>query len=239
MTIWMDYVFDGRTYGVSDDGRVRTDEGRVLKLTQGSTGYLYAHLRGLSKARKCATAHSLVAHCFHGPRPKGLQVRHLDGDPLNNRADNLAYGTARQNAQDAKMHGTLVRGQGFKNARLTDRGVAAIRRLNGFVPLRVMADAMGASISIVSQAARRETWQHIEDHSLTWEEALRAIWPLDRQEKRRERKRQRGLDPFEIADRLYAEYRGQTPTAAAEGSVGMSEANEPKTILTESETNAR
>lgn len=50
---------------------------------------------------------------------------------------------------------------------------------------------------------------------------------------------ERGLNPFEIADRLYAQYRGQTPTAAAEGSVGMSEANEPKTILTGSETNAR
>lgn len=186
MTEWREYRFIDRTYEVSDDGQVRR-EGVGLKLTIGSTGYLYANLRSLAGQRKCATAHSLVAHCFHGPRPDGLQVRHLDGDPHNNRAPNLAYGTAKQNSADAKMHGTLHRGEDQTSAKLTERGVAAVRRLAGYVPLRIVAEALGVSPSIVSQAARAETWQHVAE-AMSFEDALRAIWPLDRAAKRAERK---------------------------------------------------
>jgi hypothetical protein len=50
--------------------------------------------------------HQLVAAAFLGPRPDGLEVRHLDGDPLNNAVSNLAYGTRLENIQDKKRHGT-------------------------------------------------------------------------------------------------------------------------------------
>lgn len=186
MTVWRTFVFEDREYEVGDDGSVRRD-GRPIKLTLGSTGYLYANLRSKAGARKCATAHSMVAHCFIGPRPSGLQVRHLDGDPHNNRAANLAYGTARENSADAKMHGTVLRGRDLQNARLTERGVMAVRCLAGLVPLTVMATSMGVSTSIISQAARGETWQHITE-PMTTEQALRCLWPLDRQAKRAERK---------------------------------------------------
>src|SRR4051812_19574137 len=39
----------------------------------------------------------LVALAFHGPRPAGLEIRHLDGDRTNDRPDNLAYGTHQEN----------------------------------------------------------------------------------------------------------------------------------------------
>lgn len=42
----------------------------------------------------------LVAEAFIGPRPPGQETRHLDGNRLNNRADNLAYGTRSQNQLD-------------------------------------------------------------------------------------------------------------------------------------------
>lgn len=44
--------------------------------------------------------HHLVALVFHGPRPAGHEVRHLDGDRFNNHADNLAYGTPDENRMD-------------------------------------------------------------------------------------------------------------------------------------------
>jgi hypothetical protein len=47
-----------------------------------------------------------VAEAFHGPRPVGLEVRHLDGDSLNNAASNLRYGTRTENLLDAVEHGT-------------------------------------------------------------------------------------------------------------------------------------
>ena len=45
--------------------------------------------------------HTLVAEAFHGPRPEGNVVRHLDGNPTNNTVQNLAYGTQRENVHDA------------------------------------------------------------------------------------------------------------------------------------------
>ena len=50
--------------------------------------------------------HILMALTFLGARPKGAQVRHLNGDPLNSHIDNLAYGTASENRFDSVKHGT-------------------------------------------------------------------------------------------------------------------------------------
>lgn len=65
------------------------------------------------------TVHSLVLEAFAGPRPEGMEARHLDGNPANNywapgdteeeiRANggNLFYGTGRQNNLDQVAHGT-------------------------------------------------------------------------------------------------------------------------------------
>ena len=55
---------------------------------------------------------------FVGPYPEGMEVRHLDGDPANNRwapgneqetqaaGGNLIYGTHAENMQDMLRHGT-------------------------------------------------------------------------------------------------------------------------------------
>lgn len=50
--------------------------------------------------------HRIVMRAFAGPRPEGLEVRHLDGDPTNNGLTNLAYGTPLENASDQRLHGT-------------------------------------------------------------------------------------------------------------------------------------
>lgn len=51
------------------------------------------------------TVHTLVMEAFVGPAPKGQEVRHLDGDPSNNRLGNLAYGSRSQNLRDNKWQG--------------------------------------------------------------------------------------------------------------------------------------
>jgi hypothetical protein len=52
------------------------------------------------------TTHSLVALAFLGPKPDGLEVRHLDGNYGNPALTNLVYGTKSENALDAVAHGT-------------------------------------------------------------------------------------------------------------------------------------
>jgi hypothetical protein len=44
--------------------------------------------------------HQLVAAAFLGPRPEGCDVRHIDGDATNNRANNLCYGSRTENILD-------------------------------------------------------------------------------------------------------------------------------------------
>jgi hypothetical protein len=97
-------------YAVSDHGRVASRKGkrpRILRpYLNGRDNYPYptVTLHG-ADARQLRTVHSLVAEAFIGPRPDGLEVRHLNGDPLDARLSNIAYGTRVQNMQDRLAHG--------------------------------------------------------------------------------------------------------------------------------------
>lgn len=53
---------------------------------------------GLTKNGKNYRVHRLVCEAFHGPAPfEGAVVMHLDEDNQNNRADNLKWGTQKEN----------------------------------------------------------------------------------------------------------------------------------------------
>lgn len=100
-------------YEVSDFGCVRSVRhwtpqghrgGRTLKASLTSAGRPAVTL--VQDGKRTRMIHQLVAYAFLGPCPEGQEVRHLDGDPLNNVLDNLAYGTRSQNQFDAVLHGT-------------------------------------------------------------------------------------------------------------------------------------
>ncbi|BCK58409.1 hypothetical protein NWFMUON74_61810 [Nocardia wallacei] len=48
----------------------------------------------------------MVADAFHGVRPPGKVVRHLNGNSHDDRPENLAYGTDAENSADSLKHGT-------------------------------------------------------------------------------------------------------------------------------------
>lgn len=97
--------FEG-AYEVSNLGNVRTiASGRVRpgRLTRAKPGLLYRKVQ--LQHLKFRWVHRLVCEAFHGAQP-GRQVRHLDGDSLNNCADNLSWGTQSDNEFDKVRHGT-------------------------------------------------------------------------------------------------------------------------------------
>lgn len=118
-------------YEVSDLGRVRSyrdlrghpcAEPRIMAL-QTVQGYLWIKL---GRQRQSAV-HRLVAHAFLGPRPSGMECRHLDGDRSNAALKNLAYGTRSQNYQDRKRHGTENDGERHGLSKLTNQMAREIR----------------------------------------------------------------------------------------------------------------
>ena len=102
-------------YEVSSLGRVKSfhnrgrwksgPEGRLLKASPGKNGYPVVCL-SRDGATEWRTVHTLMALAFIGACPPGEEVRHLDDDPSNNRLDNLAYGTRKENMEDMlRNHG--------------------------------------------------------------------------------------------------------------------------------------
>lgn len=72
--------------------------------------------------------HRLVLEAFIGPCPQGLVCCHNDGDPRNNRIENLRWDTPKANSDDALRHGTRAMGSQC-NSKLTEEEVLEIRRL--------------------------------------------------------------------------------------------------------------
>lgn len=96
-------------YQVSDHGQVRSARrrgttGKTLKPWQDGRGYLQVSLSrpGLLHTRK---VHQLVLEAFVGARPREQEGRHLNGDPTDNRAVNLAWGTRSEQRQDDVRNG--------------------------------------------------------------------------------------------------------------------------------------
>ncbi len=103
-------------YAVSDHGRVKrlpvlgADGRRLWELlfklgNRDPAGYPSVRLSADGKVTHLRV-HTLVMRAFAGPCPPGMEIRHLDGNPANNRLGNLAYGTSRENAQDTLRHST-------------------------------------------------------------------------------------------------------------------------------------
>lgn len=130
-------VADWNDFEVSSWGRVRNRKTNNVLAQQpkGSWGHLKVTLyRGGAQTRaldnkKDLPVHRLVAAAFcHGT--EGPEVRHLNGIAWDNTARNLCYGTATENRQDARKHGTMsLRRSG--RTKITEADVEAIRAAAG------------------------------------------------------------------------------------------------------------
>jgi hypothetical protein len=95
--------------------------------------------------------HHLVLLAFKGPCPKGMEARHLDGDPSNNKISNLRWGTPKKNMQDRDKHGKTKFGEDHWYCKLTSKQVDSLKkdRKNGMSRKRT-ADKYRVSETYVS-----------------------------------------------------------------------------------------
>lgn len=149
-------------YRALEDGTILGRRfGTPMKPRPNNYGYLQVQMWVDGKAKRF-TVHVIVCEAFHGPRPTPKhQVRHLDGNKLNCRADNLKWGTAKENAADRKTHGTNNNGERHGNACLTWQVVHAIRQryAAGSADQKDLAEEFGVSRATVSRVIAGKIWE--------------------------------------------------------------------------------
>lgn len=144
--VWKTVVgYEGR-YQVSSFGRVKGPR-RILRQQKQPSGHLRVRLYDGSSQKNppLVSVHRLVLEAFVGPCPEGTEGCHNDGDPGNNRVENLRWATRQENQQDKSKHRSI---HGAKNgrAKLTDAQVERIRNCpRRYGALTLLAGELGIS----------------------------------------------------------------------------------------------
>ena len=106
--------------------------------------------------------HQTILEVFVGPRPKGKWALHRNGVKLQNRLDNLYWGTPKQNAEDRELHGNTMHGAKNPNVKLTERDVISIREQYALGARQVdLAEAFAITQAQVSSITLGKSWKHI------------------------------------------------------------------------------
>lgn len=170
-------------YCVTTDGRVwskprrdslgRACGGEWMRLCRDRGGYAYVRLCQDGE-RYTHKVHRLVLETFVGPCPPGLEGCHNNGDPADNRLENLRWDTRSANAKDAVRHGTsggfqskghtYTQGEGHGNAKLSESRVRQIveQYRTGRFLQREIAGRYGVDRCTVSRIVTGKRWRHLQ-----------------------------------------------------------------------------
>ncbi len=149
----------------SSYGRIRSvlSDPRILPPYANKQGHLYVGAR-VEGVVKQFSVHRTICAAFHGPPPRGRKsmALHNDGDPLNNRPNNLRWGSGADNAGDRDGHGRTMHGVNCHLAKATPTLVREFRDLYaGGRSARSIALEHGFSPSAVLDIVKRRTWRRV------------------------------------------------------------------------------
>ena len=165
---WRDIPgYEGK-YQASSLGRIKSLKRMVRGRTHGGTPFLRSvpervlkpgvyckagHLSVvLGHGENGRPVHQLIALTFLGDCPQGMEVLHLNGNPTDNRVENLRYGTRTQNILDVYHQGGV-----WRKLSITD--VQSIRRmLDEGIRGSDVARAFNVSDSTISSIKRGRTF---------------------------------------------------------------------------------
>jgi len=136
-------------------------EWHLLRTGMTWDGYKYVNLSENGRSR-CRRVHALVLTAFHGPPAVGQQCRHLNDIRADNRASNLRWGTAQENADDKTSRGRQARGETCARSRLkTEQAIEIRRRRAAGESGTALALEFGVAPSAVCAIHRGKTWKHV------------------------------------------------------------------------------
>ena len=161
--------FDGDE--VSDLGRVhsfrchsgnRRESPRLMAGYVDTSGYRHTTLRKAT-SKHTVKIHRLVLSAFVGPRPDGMEARHLNGDRDDNRLSNLCWGTKSENSMDSVRHGTPIRGESHPGAKLDNTKIRQIRRLRSDgLSYAKIGRQHGVSVNTIWKIINGKNWKHVD-----------------------------------------------------------------------------
>lgn len=183
LEVWRDVPGYVGYYQASNHGRVRSLDRSVVtkqKRKDGSPVYRTltgkvmpgtpvprgGHLRtslGRDGVQWNTSIHQVVALTFLGPCPDGKEIAHGDGNPTNNRPENLRYATREENEADKLLHGTDSRGIKHVSSKLTEAQVLQIRYTyrQGGTTQKALGAEYGVSGRNISGIVRGKQWKHL------------------------------------------------------------------------------
>lgn len=164
-----------KKYEVSKDGRVRNLQGKILsggRKTSRGTSYLTVDVGG-----KKISIHRMIAATFVGC-VEGLVVNHLNGNTMDNRADNLEVTTVLRNNRHAIEIGLKKTnpkqqkyaatkksfskmGERNPRAKLTERQAREIKYKFKHLSAKEVGSMFGVSEKMVGHIWRNERWSYV------------------------------------------------------------------------------
>lgn len=139
----------------SGDMRLRRVKGRTLSPGRDSHGYLQVQLYRDRDGGKMHLVHRLVAASFVANPQAKPQINHLDGNPLNNRVENLEWSTSSEN----NLHATRILGRIRGHTIMTRESVEELRRLyDQGASQNDLAEQFGIKPSTVSNIVSGRRW---------------------------------------------------------------------------------
>jgi len=163
--------FDG--YEVSNLGNIRGKDRlrkgkHGLRLTNGQPMKQVFNKKGYPEVRfrkegtHTRLVHRLVAKAFVPNHDNKSQVNHIDGNKLNNRADNLEWVNNSENQKHAYKLGLQPSRAGENNskAKITDKDVTLLKNLyNSGMSISQVSDITNINLNIIRQIIYGKTWK--------------------------------------------------------------------------------
>lgn len=150
-------------YEVSDHGRIRSfarKEEKLLTPYRSSTCHRRVALTSDAGNVVTMNVGAAVLTAFVGPRPKRHHAGHLNGNPDDNRLQNLKWVLPRENCAHKRVHGTHLSGEGVCKAKLTQIQVDEIRASAAAgASNRELSRTFGVGVEVIGRIVGNKRWR--------------------------------------------------------------------------------
>lgn len=153
-------------YSISIDGVVLGPTGRMVSPWPSGPrrNYLSFSVWRNGKSLSVLVNRAVALAWVDAAPAAGLVAAHLDGNPANNHASNIAWVSVLENVSHKKLHGTELIGIKNHQAKMTDEKVLEMRRLHRQgISGRKLAARFGMSGTATRHILAGRRWVHVSD----------------------------------------------------------------------------